>query len=223
MKSVLGDKSSLSLRTAYFTISRQRYKTIGMGRESRHSIRHCWEEKDGSIYLAACGFNSDTMRFLIREGHEIDYPWDRYDGRTLLAKLCLNAVSRSSMPNAAELEETIKCLFTNGANIEMHCISADNIEEAIFLFALDLANPLALLTGLLTNCSKERTTICSCPKIPLTPIPLRSMSRRTFSEGLKNRNQRSLAFYPSTVSGTDFGRTIKGMSNPPTSLEGHTR
>jgi hypothetical protein len=105
------------------------------------------ECNDGSLHDAARELRCDAIRVLIEYGQEPDYPSELHDGRSALAELCLNAVQYS--PKPADMEEAIVCLVGNGADIQVHCVSADRSEKSIFHYALDSADPLSILNILL--------------------------------------------------------------------------
>ncbi|KAG9233341.1 putative ankyrin repeat protein [Amylocarpus encephaloides] len=110
-------------------------------------LREYPEINDGSLHDAASQLQCDTMRILIKHGHEVDYPSDRHDGRSALAELCLNAVSQN--PSAMDLEDGVSCLVANDADTQLRCVSEDRLEKTILHFALDSTNPLAILSVLL--------------------------------------------------------------------------
>ncbi|PVH67848.1 putative ankyrin repeat protein [Cadophora sp. DSE1049] len=101
------------------------------------------ETDDGSLHDVARQLRCDAMRTLIKNGHEVDYPSDRHEGRSALAELCLRAMDNS--PSPAELEEAIQCLIVNDANIREVSFSG----KTIFHYALDSSNPVTILAVLL--------------------------------------------------------------------------
>jgi len=102
---------------------------------------------DGSLHDAARELKLDSMRLLMKYGHAADYPSDRHDGRSALAELCLKAVEYD--PKPAKLEEGIRALILEGANIRLRSVSEGNNGKTIFHHALDSSDPLLILTVML--------------------------------------------------------------------------
>jgi ankyrin repeat protein len=105
------------------------------------------EGNDGSLHDAAREVHCDSMRLLVKYGHDVDYPSERHDGRNALAELCLNAVNHH--PGPAEIGEAIICLMANGSGDQFRCASEDQSGKTIFHYALDSTNPLLILPILL--------------------------------------------------------------------------
>ncbi|KAL2064498.1 hypothetical protein VTL71DRAFT_4992 [Oculimacula yallundae] len=101
------------------------------------------ETDDGSLHDVSRQLRCDAMRTLIKNGHEVDYPSDRHEGRSALAELCLRAMDNS--PSQAKLEEAIQCLIVNDANIREVSYSG----KTIFHYALDSSDPATILAVLL--------------------------------------------------------------------------
>ncbi|KAH6712645.1 hypothetical protein BKA61DRAFT_521868 [Leptodontidium sp. MPI-SDFR-AT-0119] len=101
------------------------------------------ETDDGSLHDVARQLRCDVMRTLIKNGHEVDYPSDRHEGRSALAELCLRAMDNS--PSPAKLEDAIQCLIVNDANIREVSYSG----KTIFHYALDSSDPVTILAVLL--------------------------------------------------------------------------
>ncbi len=101
------------------------------------------ETDDGSLHDVSRQLRCDAMRTLIKNGHEVDYPSDRHEGRSALAELCLRAMDHSPPP--AKLEDAIQCLIVNDANIREVSYSG----KTIFHYALDSIDPLTILAVLL--------------------------------------------------------------------------
>jgi hypothetical protein len=102
---------------------------------------------DGSLHDAARELRVESMRMLIKYGHQVDYPSDRHDGRSALAELCLMAVDKS--PTPAKLEDAIRCLVLNDANIRLCRPSQKHSGKTIFHYALDSSNPMLILPVIL--------------------------------------------------------------------------
>ena len=105
------------------------------------------ESDDGSLHDAARELKLDSMRLLMKYGHAPDYPSDRHEGRSALAELCLRSVEYD--PKPAKLEEAIRCLILEGANIRLRSVSEGNSGKTIFHHALDSSDPLLILTVML--------------------------------------------------------------------------
>ncbi|KAH7348313.1 hypothetical protein BKA65DRAFT_398151 [Rhexocercosporidium sp. MPI-PUGE-AT-0058] len=101
------------------------------------------ETDDGSLHDVARQLRCDAMRALIQNGHEVDYPSDRHEGRSALAELCLRAMDNS--PSSAKLEDAIQCLIVNDANIR----EVSYCGKTIFHYALDSSDPVTILAVLL--------------------------------------------------------------------------
>lgn len=102
---------------------------------------------DGSLHDAARELRLDSMRLLIKYGHQVDYPGDRHEGRSALAELCLNAVDHD--PTPAKLEDAIRCLVLANANIRLRRPSQKHSGKTIVHYALDSSDPMAILPTLL--------------------------------------------------------------------------
>ncbi|CZT51702.1 uncharacterized protein RSE6_12887 [Rhynchosporium secalis] len=101
------------------------------------------ETDDGSLHDVSRQLRCDAMRTLIKNGHEVDFPSDRHEGRSALAELCLRAMDDS--PSPAKLEGAIQCLIVNDANIREASYSG----KTIFHYALDSSDPSTILAVLL--------------------------------------------------------------------------
>jgi hypothetical protein len=102
---------------------------------------------DGSLHDAARELRSDSMRVLIKYGHQADYPSDRHEGRSALAELSLKAVN--CQPDPAKLQEAIECLVANESDIRLRTSSENDSGRTILHYALDSSDPVAILKVLL--------------------------------------------------------------------------
>ncbi|TVY80563.1 Serine/threonine-protein phosphatase 6 regulatory ankyrin repeat subunit B [Lachnellula suecica] len=105
------------------------------------------ERDDGSLHDAARELRCESIRLLVKYGHQPDYPSERHDGRSALAELCYKAVDYNPKPVA--LEEAIQCLMAHEADIWLRCVARDRTARTMLHYALDSSNPMAILTVLL--------------------------------------------------------------------------
>jgi hypothetical protein len=98
---------------------------------------------DGSLHDAARELRCDAMRVLIKHGHDPDYPSERHGGRSVLSELCFKAVDNN--PSFEDLEEAVRCLIANGADIKQHSLNG----KTLFHYALDSSDPMTILKALL--------------------------------------------------------------------------
>jgi ankyrin repeat protein len=98
---------------------------------------------DGSLHDAARELRCDAMRVLIKHGHDPDYPSERHGGRSVLSELCFKAVDNN--PSFEDLEEAVRCLIANGADIKQHGLNG----KTLFHYALDSSDPMTILKTLL--------------------------------------------------------------------------
>jgi len=110
-------------------------------------LQACAERDDGSLHDAARELRLDSIRLLVKYGHQPDYPSERHNGRSALAELCYTAVDFN--PKPIELEEAILCLIAHKADIWLKCVAGDRTQKTMLHYALDSSNPMAILTVLL--------------------------------------------------------------------------
>ena len=102
---------------------------------------------DGSLHDAARELRCDSMRVLIKYGHQVDYPSDRHEGRSALAELCLKAVN--CRPDPAKMEEAMQCLIANDSDVRLRSPSEHNSGKTVLHYALDSSDPISVLPVLL--------------------------------------------------------------------------
>ncbi len=98
---------------------------------------------DGSLHDAVGQLRCDAIRVLIKHGHDPDYPSERHGGRSALSELCFKAVDND--PSFEDLEEVIRCLIANGADIKQRGLNG----KTLFHYALDSSDPIKILRALL--------------------------------------------------------------------------
>ncbi|KAI9047910.1 hypothetical protein LZ554_007712 [Drepanopeziza brunnea f. sp. 'monogermtubi'] len=108
-----------------------------------HLLQAGAETNDGSLHDFSRQLRCDAIQTLVKNGHDVDYPSDRHEGRSALAELCLRAMDHS--PSPAKLEEAIRCLILHDANIREVNYSG----KTIFHCALDSVDPVTILGVLL--------------------------------------------------------------------------
>lgn len=101
---------------------------------------------DGSLHDAARELHHDVIRLLINNKHDLNFPSDRHNGRTVLGELCHKSTDTGPDLPARErsLELTIQLLIEAGADFTRQSGS-----KSVLHLALDCVNPLPISRALL--------------------------------------------------------------------------
>jgi hypothetical protein len=116
---------------------------VGNSAIMEYLLKYGADVDDGSLHDAARELQCDAIRILIRHGHDPDYPSERHGGRSVLSELCFKAVDNN--PSFEDLEEAIRCLIANGADIKQQGLNG----KSLFHYALDSSDPMTILRALL--------------------------------------------------------------------------
>jgi hypothetical protein len=101
---------------------------------------------DGSLHDAARELQHDAIRLLINNKHDLNFPSERHNGRTVLGELCHKSTDTGSDSPVRErsLELTIQLLVEAGADFKRQSWS-----KSVLHLALDCINPMAITRALL--------------------------------------------------------------------------
>jgi hypothetical protein len=104
------------------------------------------KRNDGSLHDAARELQIDAIKLLVDNGHDLNFPSERHNGRSVLGELCHKsmAAGQSSPARERELEITIELLVGAGADFTRKCGS-----KSVLHLALDSTNPLPITRALL--------------------------------------------------------------------------
>jgi ankyrin repeat protein len=116
---------------------------VGNSTIMEYLLKYGADVDDGSLHDAARELRCDAIRVLIKHGHDPDFPSDRHGGRSALAELCFKAVDNN--PNFEDLEEAVRCLIANGADIKQRGLNG----KTLFHYTLDSSDPMTILKALL--------------------------------------------------------------------------
>lgn len=101
---------------------------------------------DGSLHDAACHLHIDAIKLLINCNHDLNFPSERHNGRSVLGELCHKCTSTGpySPSRERELEITIQLLVDAGADV-----TRQQSSKSVLHLALDSTNPLLITRALL--------------------------------------------------------------------------
>ncbi|KAF4625271.1 hypothetical protein G7Y89_g12898 [Cudoniella acicularis] len=110
------------------------------------------EMNDDSLHIAARTLNSEAIILLIQNGHDPNKPSLKFQGRSPLAELCLNAPQYAQRPNEQtmirDLKKSMQTLIDYNARANIRVPNRPN-GRSILLHCLDSTNPYVMTKAFL--------------------------------------------------------------------------
>ncbi|KAH8661680.1 hypothetical protein BGZ60DRAFT_433482 [Tricladium varicosporioides] len=110
------------------------------------------EINDDSLHIAARNLNAEAIILLVQNGHDPNKPSMKFQGRSPLAELCLNAPRYAKTPNEQalirDLKKAIQTLIDHNARTNLRIPNRPN-GKSILYHCLDSTNPYVVTKAFL--------------------------------------------------------------------------
>ena len=186
---------------------------VGNSAIMEYLLKYGADVDDGSLHDAARELRCDAIRVLIKHGHDPDFPSDRHGGRSVLSELCFKAVDNN--PSFEDLEEAVRCLIANGADIKQRGLNG----KTLFHYALDSSDPMTILRSLLKVLWKVLNEDCYLFTDGQYTYSLTKYVEKGFSIGPAVQNQEVIRFSKPSWRRIGYGPTPWMQLNQRTIVE----